>query len=75
VAAAVTLAAPLASAEDTSTTSPAETTAKAWPPTSATPEMIAEAIARSKARTQRWLAEGVPEEFGSEEPFLGTTQQ
>src|SRR5690606_6131853 len=46
VAAAVTLAAPLASAEDASTTSPAETTAKARPPTSATPEMIAEAIAR-----------------------------
>jgi hypothetical protein len=30
--------------------------------------MIAEAIERSKARTRRFQSEGVPEQFGSEEP-------
>jgi hypothetical protein len=39
------------------------------PPTTATPEMISEAIERSKARTQRFQSTGVPEQFGSEEPF------
>ena len=39
------------------------------PPTTATPEMIAEAIERSKARTERLRLQGVPEQFGSEEPF------
>lgn len=36
------------------------------PRTTATPEMIEEAVARSKARHQRFLSEGVPEQFGSE---------
>jgi len=31
--------------------------------------MIAEAIQRSKARTQKFQALGIPEQFGSEEPF------
>jgi hypothetical protein len=31
--------------------------------------MIAEAIERSKARTERLRLQGVPEQFGSEEPF------
>jgi hypothetical protein len=39
------------------------------PTTTATPEMISEAIERSKARTQRFQSTGVPEQFGSEEPF------
>jgi hypothetical protein len=39
------------------------------PRATATPEMIAEAIQRSKARTERLLATGKPEQFGSEEPF------
>ncbi len=42
---------------------------KRVPRTTATPEMIAEAIERSKARTDRLRLQGVPERFGSEEPF------
>lgn len=45
----------------TATTSP--------PPTSATPEMIQEACQRQKARTAKFLQNGTPEKFGSEEPF------
>jgi len=46
------------------------TTAVATPkvPTSATPQMIKEAVQRSKARAAKALL-GVPEQFGSEEPF------
>ena len=53
------------------TTTDATTSAarKRVPPTTATPEMIAEAIERSKARTQRFQSTGVLEQFGSEEPF------
>jgi hypothetical protein len=38
-------------------------------PTSATPQMIDEASQRSQARTAKQNATGVPEQFGSEEPF------
>ena len=54
------------------TTSPSPSTSLTikTPRTTATPEMIEEAIERSKARTARTLkATGIPEEFGSEEPF------
>ena len=42
------------------------------PPTSATPEMIDEAIRRSQARTVKEREQRVPEQFGSEEPFTRT---
>ena len=38
-------------------------------PTSATPRMIDEAIQRTQARAAKAAATGVPEQFGSEEPF------
>ena len=74
VAAAFAIAIPSASAQSTTTTtststSTATTTAKRVPRTTATPEMIEEAIERSKARTMRFKATGRPEQFGSEEPF------
>jgi hypothetical protein len=37
--------------------------------------MISEAIERSKARTQRFQSTGVPEQFGSEEPFTFSATQ
>ncbi len=39
------------------------------PSSSATAEMINEAIQRSEARAARFQQSGVPEQFGSEEPF------
>jgi hypothetical protein len=65
--AALAIAALPASAQTTSTQS--KSMAIKVPRTSATPEMIEEAIARSKARTERFKATGEPEQFGSEEPF------
>ena len=50
------------------TTSPAPATAAPKKPTSATPQMIDEAIQRSQARSAK-AAQGVPEQWGSEEPF------
>ena len=38
-------------------------------PGTATPDMINEAIQRSKARTVKLQGNGTPERFGSEEPF------
>jgi hypothetical protein len=38
-------------------------------PTSATPEMVNEAIQRSEARAAKEQASGVPQKWGSEEPF------
>jgi hypothetical protein len=37
--------------------------------TSSTAEMVLEACQRSKARTAKFLQSGIPEQFGSEEPF------
>ena len=51
-----------------STASPAPATAAPKKPTSATPQMIDEAIQRSQARSAK-AAQGVPEQWGSEEPF------
>jgi hypothetical protein len=58
-------------AQEVQTTTEATTSAvrKRVPRTTATPEMIAEAIERSKVRTERLRLQGVPEQFGSEEPF------
>ena len=39
-------------------------------PTTATDQMVQEACQRQKARTAKFLASGVPEKFGSEEPFV-----
>ena len=85
VAAGCVIAAPSASAQTTSTTSattadtaaaadaftvaPPQTFSKTGKPTSSTPRMVREAIQRSKARSQRLLTQGVPEQWGSEEPF------
>jgi hypothetical protein len=60
-----------ASAQTTTTTS---TTTSATPtisskPTSATPQMIQEACQRQRARTAKFRQYGIPEQFGSEEPF------
>jgi len=57
----------LTTATPTATTS--GTTVKRKPPTSATPEMINEAIQRSEARAAKEQASGVPQKWGSEEPF------
>jgi hypothetical protein len=66
--AALAIAALPASAQTTSTPSSKSMSIKV-PRTTATPEMIEEAIERSKARTERFKATGEPEQFGSEEPF------
>jgi hypothetical protein len=50
------------------TTTPAPTAVKKKP-TSATPQMIDEAVQRSQARSAKANATGTPEQFGSEEPF------
>jgi len=66
---AVVIASPSASAQTaTSSTSVATITAKKKP-TSATPRMIQEAIQRSQARSAKAQALGIPEQWGSEEPF------
>ena len=39
-------------------------------PTTATDQMVQEACQRQKARTAKFLGSGVPEKFGSEEPFV-----
>lgn len=50
-------------------TSPAPTVTVPRKPTSATPQMIDEAIQRSQARSAKAKASGAPEQWGSEEPF------
>ena len=58
-----------ASAQTTKTPeSPPTAVPKKVPRTSATPEMIRDAIERSKSRTQRLKTLGIPEQFGSEDP-------
>jgi hypothetical protein len=73
-AAALALAcAPVAAQTATTTTSTAPTTstssATKKPPTSATADMVNEAIQRSQARAAKARQTGTPEQFGSEEPF------
>ena len=68
----VTLCAPPASAQTTTSPTPTPTpapTVAPQKPTSATPRMIDEAIQRSQARSAKARDQGVPEQFGSEEPF------
>src|ERR1043166_9227474 len=45
------------------------TTAATAPKGGATPQMIQEACQRQRVRTARFLQSGVPERWGSEEPF------
>jgi len=54
------------SAQTTSSSTSTSTARKV--PRTATPEMISDAIERSKSRTERFKATGVPEQFGSEDP-------
>ena len=56
----------------TSTTTSTSTTRVRVPRTTATPEMIDEAVRRSKARHNNYLSTGKPEQWGSEEPFFAT---
>ena len=75
LAAAYAIAGTSASAQDatTSTTTTTATTATTTVPRmTATPAMIADAVARSKARHDKFLATGTPEQFGSEEPFASS---
>ena len=65
-----------AMAQDATSTTPSSTTTTTTtttkvkvPRTTATPEMISEAVRRSKARHEKFLATGKPEQWGSEEPF------
>ena len=59
-----------ASAQTTTTKAGNLTTAAGkTPPTSATAQMIQEACQRSKVRRAKFLQSGIPERFGSEEPF------
>jgi hypothetical protein len=57
------------STTSTSTTSSTSTTA-AKKPTSATAEMVNEAIQRSQARAAKELETGRAQQWGSEEPFV-----
>jgi hypothetical protein len=64
-----TSTAPKPTCEVTVTTTSTTSTVKPKPVTEATPQMIQEACQRQKARTAKFLQCGIPEEFGSEEPF------
>ncbi|MET0675275.1 MAG: hypothetical protein ABW175_05700 [Bradyrhizobium sp.] len=67
VALALMVTAPFALSASAQTATPPATATKK--PTSATPQMIDEAIQRSRARTLKEQTLRVPEQFGSEEPF------
>jgi hypothetical protein len=74
VAAAGTLAFALIASSASAQTAPSQPTTTApapaqKKPTSATPQMIEEAIQRSQARSAKATATGKPEQWGSEEPF------
>jgi hypothetical protein len=75
VAAAYGVASLSVSAQTATTSTPTtSTTTVKTPRTTSTPDMVADAVARSKARHQRFLTDGTPEQFGSEEPFTSTTK-
>jgi hypothetical protein len=73
--AAVVIAGLSASAQTTTTSTTTSTstlstsTALKPKPTTATDQMVQEACQRQKARTAKFKLLGVPEKFGSEEPF------
>jgi ABC-type phosphate transport system substrate-binding protein len=58
-----------AASKPTCTTSTSTALAKPKPVTEATPQMIQEACQRTRARIAKFRECGIPEEFGSEEPF------
>ena len=64
----LTTAAPTSTSSATSSTSTTSAAAKK-PPTSATAEMVNEAIQRSQARAAKQLETGRAQQWGSEEPF------
>lgn len=68
LALAFAFAVPYASAQ-TMTSLPTAAAPVKKKPTSATPQMIDEAVQRSQARTAKAKTTGAPEQFGSEEPF------
>jgi len=79
VAAALAIAAsPVSAQTATTSATPTDPAASTTPtstvatkvPTEATPRMISEALQRSKARHDKFLAKGTPEQWGSEEPFV-----
>ena len=59
----------------TESTSTSTTLARKAPRTTATPEMITDAIERSQSRTERAKLYGIPERFGSEDPARFTIQK
>ena len=64
----LTTATTTSSTSTTSTTS-STTTVKRKPPTSATADMVNEAIQRSQARAAKQATTGRAQQWGSEEPF------
>lgn len=56
----------------TSTSPTTSTTTVRVPRTTATQQMIDDAVERSKARHKNFLLNGKPEQWGSEEPFIAT---
>src|SRR5262249_48617130 len=65
---AILFAPPTSAQTATSPTPTPSSTAAPKKPTSATPRMIDEAVQRSQARSAK-ASQGVPEQWGSEEPF------
>jgi hypothetical protein len=70
------LVASICSAQTATSQAPATTPTTTAPavrkPSSATSRMIDEAIQRTQARAAKFRDSGVPEQFGSEEPFTYT---
>ncbi len=67
-----------ASAQEAATTESTSTSAalaRKAPRTTATPEMITDAIERSQSRTERLKLLGIPEQFGSEDPARFTIRK
>jgi hypothetical protein len=58
-----------ADSADAFTVAPPQTFSASGKPTSSTPQMVQEAIQRSQARSEKLRTQGVPERWGSEEPF------
>jgi hypothetical protein len=66
---------PASAQEAVTTESTSATLAKKAPRTTATPEMITDAIERSQSRTERNKLYGIPERFGSEDPARFTIKE
>jgi hypothetical protein len=57
-------------ATTTDATTSATPTASSTVKTESTPQMVSEALQRSQKRHEKFLANGTPEQWGSEEPFV-----